>query len=107
MSTKYSQTVDRDSAYERLRVRAEKAAETAATQTETDRGDQPEFQNARRYGNDGQGTSSSTPKTRTTGGSNRNDSMGEAFAKSFARQLGSKTGQAVVRGILGSIFGKR
>ncbi len=107
MSTKYSQTVDRDSAYERLRVRAEKAAETAATQTETDRGDQPEFQNARRYGNDGQGTSSSTPKTRTTGGSSRNDSMGEAFAKSFARQLGSKTGQAVVRGILGSIFGKR
>jgi len=30
-----------------------------------------------------------------------------AFAKSFARQLGSKSGQAVLRGVLGSIFGKR
>jgi uncharacterized protein len=107
MAAKYSQTVDRDSAYERLRAREDKAAETAAAEIQTRRGDQPEFQNARRYGKEGQETSSSTPKTRTSGGSSRNDSMGEAFAKSFARQLGSKTGQAVVRGILGSIFGKR
>jgi hypothetical protein len=31
----------------------------------------------------------------------------EVFAKSFARQLGSKSGQAMIRGVLGSIFGKR
>ena len=28
------------------------------------------------------------------------------FAKSFVRQIGTKTGQAVVRGILGGIFGR-
>jgi hypothetical protein len=27
-----------------------------------------------------------------------------AFAKSFARQLGTRTGQAVVRGVLGGLF---
>jgi hypothetical protein len=31
----------------------------------------------------------------------------EVFAKSFARQLGSKSGQAMIRGVLGSLFGKR
>jgi hypothetical protein len=31
----------------------------------------------------------------------------EAFAKSFARQLGSKSGQALVRGVLGSLFKAR
>ncbi|MFN7599256.1 MAG: helicase HerA-like domain-containing protein, partial [Cereibacter sp.] len=34
----------------------------------------------------------------------RGDSVTEAFAKSFARQLGSKSGQALVRGVLGSLF---
>ena len=34
----------------------------------------------------------------------RSDSMIEAFGKSFARQLGTKSGQALVRGVLGSLF---
>jgi hypothetical protein len=29
------------------------------------------------------------------------------MAKSFARQIGTRAGQAVVRGILGSLFKKR
>ena len=108
MGGKYSLTVDRDSAYERLRARAGKAAEAAAEDTAvTGQGGAPEFQNARRYGRDTDAPTRPVSTTRSTGGSSRNDLLGEAFAKSFARQLGTRTGQAVVRGILGSIFGKR
>jgi DNA helicase HerA-like ATPase len=105
MGQKYDKVIDRDSAYERLRARSEKAARDAADQqaaedrqVEQDK----EFARARRY--DGT-TTASKPTSRAP--SRRSDSMGEAFAKSFVRQLGTKTGQAVVRGILGSIFGRK
>jgi hypothetical protein len=103
MRRKYETTVDRDSAYERLRARADKAAREA-TATEDQRKDETdrEFRNARRY--DG-GASDPAPKKRAP--ASRSDSIGEAFAKSFARSLGSKTGQAVIRGVLGSIFRSR
>ena len=104
LAGKYNQTVDRDSAYERLRAKAGRAAESATSDQRSRQSELPEFQNARRYG---EGDSQRSTTTRSTGGSSRNDSLGEAFAKSFARQLGTRTGQAVVRGILGSIFGRR
>ncbi len=108
---KYDRVVDRDSAYERLRARAEASARQAeaagqAEAREAQAGkDQAqaerEFQRGRRY--DGKGYDA--PKQRST--TARSDSIGEAFAKSFARQLGTKSGQAIVRGVLGSLFGKR
>jgi len=104
MGAKYATVVDRDSAYERLRARAKKAAREAQGAEEEDaRRDEAdrEFSRARRY--DG-GRSDPEPRQKPT---RRTDSMGEAFAKSFARQLGTRTGQAVVRGVLGSIFGRR
>ena len=103
MRRKYETTVDRDSAYERLRARADKAAReaTAAEDQRKDDSDR-EFRNARRY--DG-GATEAAPKKRAP--ASRSDSIGEAFAKSFARSLGSKTGQAVIRGVLGSIFRSR
>jgi DNA helicase HerA-like ATPase len=103
MAAKYGQTVDRDSAYERLRARA--AASSASPPAAPGQAE-PEFQNARRYGG-GADSAKPAPKPRSTTGSSRNDTLGEAFAKSFARQLGTRTGQAVVRGVLGSLFGKR
>jgi pyruvate/2-oxoglutarate dehydrogenase complex dihydrolipoamide acyltransferase (E2) component len=36
--------------------------------------------------------------------SSRSDSVATTFAKSFARQLGTKSGQALVRGVLGGLF---
>jgi uncharacterized protein len=98
---KYDVTVDRDSAYERLRAKSEKAAQEADLQAQDmarKSAEEQELAHARRYEKD------ATPKPRAA---SRSDSLGTSFAKSFARQLGTKTGQAVVRGILGSLFGKR
>ncbi len=109
---KYDTVVDRESAYEKLRARAEVAAREAQDQAQS--GAAPKaspwerpaaeddgLQNARRY--DG-GSREAAPKRAPA---SRADSIGTAFAKSFARQIGTKTGQAVVRGILGSLFRSR
>jgi len=37
----------------------------------------------------------------------RSDSIVQTFGKSLARQLGTRTGQALVRGVLGSLIKKR
>ncbi|WP_050526454.1 helicase HerA-like domain-containing protein [Pseudorhodobacter aquimaris] len=97
---KYEARFDRDSAHERLLARAEAAAkevaeaEAAEARAETQA---REFNSARRY----DGGRVTSRKARTS------DSVGTAFAKSFARQLGTKSGQALVRGILGSFFKSR
>jgi uncharacterized protein len=107
---KYDTAIDRDSAYERLRAREQKAAAEAAAEVQapaprqgnTDlRIDPDEFSRGRRY----DGGTAREPVRKTA--SSRSDSVGEAFAKSFARQLGTKSGQAIVRGVLGSLFRKR
>ena len=108
MGRKYATLIDRDSAYERLRARADKAARAAAAADADDAAkaeEDREFSQARRYdGGRTPGAADPAPRRKPA---SRTDSMGDAFAKSFARQLGTKTGQAVVRGVLGSIFGKR
>jgi hypothetical protein len=101
---KYDQVIDRDSAFETLRARAEAAArEAARDEAEAARTEEEEreFRNARRY------DPKMPRKKPTTSRSSRSDSVGEAFAKSFARQLGTRSGQAIVRGVLGTLFGKR
>ncbi|NGQ92141.1 DUF853 family protein [Rhodobacter sp. HX-7-19] len=121
MAGKYDKPIDRDSAYEMLRARAEAAAREAAAQEAAEAPEQDAaspwtrsspgareggaddgYARARRY----DGGRDPAPKPRSSS-SGRSDSVGTAFAKSFARQLGSKTGQAVVRGILGSLFRSR
>jgi DNA helicase HerA-like ATPase len=96
---KYDTAIDRDSAWERLRARAERTAKEAAEAKAQAGEEKREFDRASRY----DGKTEAAPKR----SSSRSDSIGTAFAKSFARQLGTKSGQALVRGVLGSIFGKR
>lgn len=106
MRAKYTQALDRDSAFERLQARAAKAAqEAAAAQAKADQDEASarEFQNARRY--DGATEKSASRTSRSS--SSRSDSIGTTFAKSFARSLGSKAGQQILRGVLGSIFKSR
>ncbi len=99
---KYDWAVDRESAHEILTARAEKAA-VEAERAKADAARDREFKNARRYDAD-----APAPRPRSSsGGSSRNDSLLEAFGKSMVRQIGSRAGQAVVRGILGSIFKAR
>ena len=77
----YEKSIDRESAYEILKVRTEQAA----TQAKTDEG----FDWGGMFG--GSNKSSS-----------RSDGMLEAAAKSAARAIGSQLGRQIVRGVLGS-----
>jgi DNA helicase HerA-like ATPase len=100
---KYATSLDRDSAYERLRARADAAARETAGAAPEPKEAEREFKTGRRY-DGGAARKTDTPKTPRA---SRSDSVTEAFAKSFARQLGTKSGQALVRGVLGTLFRKR
>jgi len=103
LGAKYDTAVDRDSAYERLQARAETAAKAAAdaeAEEEKMKAELRELKQARRYDGKTVGRSTSTR-------SSRSDSLATTFGKSLARQLGTKSGQALVRGILGSLFKSR
>ncbi len=83
-SGRYDNVMDRESAYEILKDRAEKIE---AQQEEIERQETRE-------------------KSRAKGGSGR-QSIGEAFIKSISRAIGSQIGRQIVRGIMGSLFGGR
>ena len=108
MRGKYDALVDRDSAYERLRAKADAASRNAADAQSTAPDAKPgdlhlnldDFKSARRYNGDEERAAKPAPKP-------RGDSIGTTFAKSFARQLGSRSGQAIIRGVLGSLFGSK
>lgn len=97
LAGKYDTRLERASAYEILKARAEAAQEQAAAAEEEETSvERREFNTARRY--TGARVSRSTPSRR------RGDTVGEAFAKSFARSLGTRAGKALVRGVLGGVF---
>ncbi len=78
MSGKYDETIDRESAYEKLKARAEKSAELVA-----------------------QDGGKKTKKGRKT---YQRQGILEAMAKSVVRSLGSTMGRRLARGILGSLL---
>ena len=75
------EVVDRESAYEMLKARAQKLALTA----EQEKNKKP-----------------APPSTRS-----KRHSPLEAMVKSAARSIGSQIGRQIIRGILGSLFGRR
>ena len=96
---KYDAVVDRDSAFERLKARAEAAGKAAeAAEAEEDRLDEEKraFARARRY--DGN-SRKSTSRRRT-----KDDSFGDAISKVIIKELKGTTGRRIVRGILGGLF---
>ena len=102
LGAKYDAVIDRDSAFEKLQARAAAAAQAAAdaeAEEEKMKAELRDLRQARRYDGTAVGRSSSR--------SSRSDSVATAFGKSLARQLGTRTGQAIVRGILGSLFKSR
>jgi DNA helicase HerA-like ATPase len=98
---KQDAAVDRDSAFEMLRARAQAAATGAGAASGRSAEPDKAFNNARRR--DG----APSPKPASKPAARRGDSVSEAFAKSFARQRGGKSGQAPVRGVPGSLFKAR
>ncbi len=83
---RYDNVVDRESAYELLKSRAE---EMQVIQAEAERQEAEAKNKAKPASSRGR------------------QSMGEAFMKSAARTIGSQVGRQIIRGILGSIFGGR
>jgi DNA helicase HerA-like ATPase len=82
----YEQAVDRDSAYEMLKVKAAEAAKAEAAEVKEKEREKV--------------------ASRSRGG-RRSDSIPEAMAKSTVRSIGSSLGRQIVRGILGGMFGRR
>ncbi len=89
----YEKQVDRESAYEILKVRASESAKASEIEAE-------EEDNGFDWG-------SVLGSKTTKGSSRRSDSILESAAKSTARAIGSQLGRSIIRGVLGSILGGR
>lgn len=111
----YDRTVDRHSAYEMLKARAEREAAEQAARAAPPAQPSPESPYGYPYPPPpAKGRSRATrshpgypppaPK-RTT--ARRRDTLAEAMAKSAARTVGSQLGRQILRGVMGSIFGGR
>jgi uncharacterized protein len=107
----YDRAIDRESAYELLKARAEAAAEEAEREEkeaerlkeEKLREKEEEKIRARREREYDYGRKSSTPRRRAS----RSDSVVESMVKSAGRSAASSLGRQLVRGLLGSLFKKR
>jgi DNA helicase HerA-like ATPase len=93
----YENPLDRESAFEMLKVKADARAAEAAAAAEAEMIAKQEAQVAKEEAKAAGGSSS------------RNDSLIESVTKSVARSasssIGRQVGNAIVRGVLGSIFG--
>jgi uncharacterized protein len=91
----YEQTIDRESAYERLKGRSGTAPQPADAS-------QPQVSKS---WYEGLATTIGTVATAGTGRSGRGDSLVETMAKSAVRTIGTSVGRELVRGVLGSLLG--
>ena len=111
LSAKYDTPLDRESAFEKLRDRAEKAAEEAERaerEGEQAEARDREFSNARRYDPDNPWGSSKKSSRRTSSRSRKAEtSFGGEVAKVVIKELKGTTGRRIVRGILGGLFKSR
>jgi len=87
----YEKAVDRESAHEKLKARAEQMTQEAAAQQPKDSSLASDIL----FG-----------KTGPRGG-RQSQGLIEAMAKSAARTVGSQVGRELIRGVLGSLLGKR
>ncbi len=88
LKSSYDKPLDRESAYEMLIKREEELAKQREQQTQEE-------------------SEEKAPKKSRSSGGRKRQGVGEAFVKSVARAIGSNLGRQIIRGILGSIIGKR
>ncbi|CAM3446817.1 helicase HerA-like C-terminal domain-containing protein [Cupriavidus taiwanensis] len=100
----YEKTVDRESAYEKLRGSVPTVANGGKGAGGAQAGQPAGEQDSGWLGTAGEifGT-----LTKGTGKSGRGDSILESMAKSAARTVGSQVGRELIRGVLGSLLGKK
>uniref|UniRef100_UPI0024940D22 helicase HerA-like domain-containing protein n=1 Tax=Roseobacter litoralis TaxID=42443 RepID=UPI0024940D22 len=104
MAARYDETVDRKSAYEILKQRADAAsqeAEHSEDLAEQASALEREFNAARRYS--GQRVTRSTSR-RSTRARKQPETIGSALTNAVLKELSGTTGRRMVRGILGSLF---
>jgi DNA helicase HerA-like ATPase len=95
---KYDMAFDRDSAFEKLKARADQSAAAAsAAQAQVDAA----------KAQDAAAKEQARADRAAQAGRGRTDSMVEAMGKSVARSIGSSVGREIVRGVLGGLFGRR
>lgn len=104
LSGKYDQPFDRESAFEILRDRADKAAAEAQAREEARTSNAAvssarDFNAARRYD-----AKAVAPRRAPGRRSSANDSFGGALADVVLKELKGTTGRRIVRGILGGLF---
>ncbi len=102
----YEKTVDRESAFEKLKGRAEASADVAATEAPAAKSGAP----AAKQGNGGGGSSlmdglkgAIFGSTGPRGG--KHEGLAESAARSAMRSVGSAVGREIIRGVLGSLLG--
>ena len=88
---RYDVSLDRPSAYEMLKQRAETALEAENQRLKDLQAEKAQHQ----------------ARHRQNSGGARRQTVGEAMMKSAARSIGSSIGRQIIRGVLGSLFGKR
>jgi len=99
----YEKAVDRESAYEVLKARAEQAA--TQQQAEAQAREQAKAETQGSGGGGLGGILGDLLGGAPGAGGRRREGVVEALAKSAARSVGSQVGRAIIRGVLGSILG--
>lgn len=92
---KYEKTVDRESAYELLKAKAQRSV-AATPQIDFDQ-----------YGTSKPAKKSRAPKATTTSSTRPPEDIVESIAKTTLRAAGSQLGRSLIRGVLGSLLGGR
>lgn len=108
LAAKYTDPVDRVSAYEMLQKRAEAAAKAAEEAEKVEEMQLNEFKNARRYDPDDMWDQAPQKRSRSRSRSRKStESFGGAVANVVIKELKGTTGRRIVRGLLGSLFKAR
>ena len=97
LKSAYDEAVDRESAYELLAKREQELQQKRQREAE-------EIERLEREETERRKADKAKKKS---GGGRQRQSVGEALAKSVARSIGSSLGRQIIRGILGSIIGRK
>ena len=102
LAGRYDAAVDRESAYEVLKVRAEEAAAVSAAAAEEAAQAKAALQQARLEAAQARATAAAERAARASRG--RGDELLDAASKSAMRSMGTQVGRTIIRGILGAVL---